>query len=169
MVAGSCYVMEYRARFHFAVPPFVLWSRIEQFDQFERWWGWLGSFRAEGDGLREGSVLRGVVAPPLPYRMAVQVELTRCEPCRRLDADVTGDLAGDAHLRLRPDGEGDAKGDGGGTVTEVEWSLEMLQRPMRWVARVGYPLLRWGHDRVVEATVRSFASELEVLQAPPGP
>jgi len=160
-VAGSCYVMDYRGRFHFAVPPAVLWSRIEQFDQFERWWGWLGSFQTDGEGLRAGSVLRGVVAPPLPYRMAVQVELTRCDPARRLDADVTGDLVGDAHLRLRPDGEG--------TVTDVEWSLEMLQRPMRWVARVGYPLLRWGHDRVVEATVGSFRSEVERFQVPPAP
>ena len=25
-------------------PPAV-WSAIEQLDQFERWWGWLGGFR----------------------------------------------------------------------------------------------------------------------------
>jgi carbon monoxide dehydrogenase subunit G len=151
--------MDYAGRFHFAVPPAVLWSAIGQLDQFGQWWGWLGSYQAQGDGLKEGSVLQGVVRPPLPYRMAVQVELTRCDPCRLVDAKVSGDLAGDAHLRLRPDGEG--------TVTDVDWSLEMLQRPMRCVALVAYPLLRWGHDRVVEVTVESFRSELGRLRRPP--
>lgn len=158
-MAGSCYVVDYHGQFHFAVPPATLWSEIEHFDHFEQWWGWLGGFRVQGDGLREGSVLRGVVAPPLPYRMAVQVELTRCERCRLVDAKVSGDLAGHAHLRLHPDYEG--------TVTDVAWSLEMLQKPMRCVALVAYPLLQWGHDRVIEATVDSFRSELQRLEPPP--
>jgi hypothetical protein len=36
----------------------------------------------------------------------------------------------------------------------------MMQRPMRLAARVAYPLLRWGHDRVVEATVAGFRRQL---------
>jgi uncharacterized protein YndB with AHSA1/START domain len=154
--------MEYGRSFHFAVPPAVLWSAIEHVEQFEHWWGWLGSFRMEGDGLREGSVLRGTVAPPLPYRMSVQVELVRCDPCHLIDAKVTGDLQGDAHLRLRT---GDS--DGEATITDVAWSVEMMQRPMRWAARVAYPLLRWGHDLVVEATVDSFRSQLARLSSTP--
>lgn len=176
-MASSPYVMDYSGSFRFAVPPAVLWSAIEHVEQFEHWWGWLGSFRVQGEGLHEGSVLRGTVAPPLPYRMSVQVELTRCEPGHLIDAKVTGDLQGDAHLRIRPDGTTpDVSGpddqgfiptgpdDQGfiptGTVTDVTWSVEMMQRPMRWAGRVAYPLLRWGHDLVVEATVDSFRSQL---------
>jgi carbon monoxide dehydrogenase subunit G len=151
--------MDYSGRFHFAATPAVLWSTIQRLDQFEQWWGWLGGFQVQGDGLREGSVLRGVVAPPLPYRMAVEVALTRCDPCTLVDADVTGDLAGQAHLRLHPDHDG--------TLADVAWSLEMLQRPMRLVALAAYPLLRWGHDRVVEVTAGSFRSQLERLQVRP--
>jgi hypothetical protein len=37
----------------------------------------------------------------------------------------------------------------------------MMQRPMRIAARVAHPILCWGHDRVVEATVQSFSRVLE--------
>lgn len=144
--------MDYSGQFSFPVPPEELWSAIERLDQFERWWGWLGHLQVDGTGLQEGSVLRGIVSPPVPYRMRINVELTRSVRAELIDAVVSGDLAGEAHLRLRPDGEG--------TVAVVAWSLEMLQRPMRLAARVAYPLLRWGHDRVVEATVSSFRRQL---------
>ena len=151
-MAASSYVMDYTGRFSFPVPPDRLWAAIARLDQFESWWGWLGQLQVDGIGLEEGSVLRGTVSPPVPYRMRVEVELQRCVPYEIIDALVTGDLTGDAHLRMQP--EGDC------TVTDVTWSLEMLQRPMRVAARVAYPLLRWGHDRVVDATVSGFRRQL---------
>jgi len=157
-VAPSPYVMDYTGRFAFPVTPAVLWSAMERFDQFEHWWGWLGDLQIEGDGLREGSRLVGTVAPPLPYRMSVQVELQRCDPGRSIDAAVRGDLSGPAHLLMYPTPAG--------TETEVSWSLEMLQLPMRMAARVAYPLLRWGHDRVVEATVNGFRRQLAPAPTP---
>ncbi len=146
------YVMDYTGRFAFPEDPSALWSEIERLEHFERWWGWLGQLDVQGEGLRTGSTLTGTVAPPLPYRMRVMVHLERCEPEHLIDASVHGDLAGQAHLRLLPEG--------GGTMAEVDWSLEMLQLPMRVAARVAFPLLRWGHDRVVEATVTAFRAQL---------
>ena len=143
--------MDYAGRFTFPVAPLELWAAIERIDQFERWWNWLRELELDGDGLCPGSVLRGTVAPPVPYRMRVAVEIDRCLPGRLIDAEVTGDLAGGASLRLEPDGP-----QGQGTIAEVEWSLEMKQLPMRVAARFAYPLLRWGHDRVVETTVAGF-------------
>jgi hypothetical protein len=35
-----------------------------------------------------------------------------------------------------------------------------MQRPMRIAARIAKPVLRWGHDRVVDATVDSFRRQL---------
>lgn len=144
--------MDYSGRFGFAVPPAQLWSAIEHVDEFEHWWGWLGDLKTDGCGLQEGAVLRGTVAPPLPYRMRVAVELNRCVPERLIDASISGDLAGEAQLRMHPATEG--------TVADVAWSLEMLQLPMRVAARVAFPVLRWGHDRVVEATVSGFRRQL---------
>jgi hypothetical protein len=40
------------------------------------------------------------------------------------------------------------------------WTVEMMQRSMRTAARYAHPLLRWGHDRVVDATVDGFRRQL---------
>ena len=143
----------YRHGFHFDLVPEQLWERIEEVDQFERWWPWLSECELEGDGLRPGSVLRGVVAPPLPYRMRLNVELGECVRPHSIDATVSGDLAGVAGLRLRPDE--------GGTWAEVHWDIEMRQPAMRLASRFGHPLLQWGHDRVVEITVAGFRRRIE--------
>jgi hypothetical protein len=43
-----------------------------------------------------------------------------------------------------------------GTRASVSWQLEMTQPRMRAAARVVRPILRWGHDRVVDAAARGF-------------
>jgi hypothetical protein len=141
-------VISYRRAYEFGLSPVELWAVIEQVDQFESWWPWLEEFRLEGDSLAVGSVLHGVVAPPLPYRMRIRVELTRCEPAVAIEAVIHGDLEGEAQLSIRPSASG--------TRAEVAWTVEMMQRPMRLASRFGHPLLQWGHDRVVEVTVAGF-------------
>jgi len=147
-------VIAYRRQFAFAIPPTKIWEAIERVERFEGWWSWLEEFRLDGGELREGAVLHGVVAPPLPYRMRVDVELTRCERPALIDSIVRGDLEGEAALRIRPDGAG--------SQVEVAWTIEMMQRPMRVASRVAHPLLKWGHDRVVELTVAGFRRHVEV-------
>jgi carbon monoxide dehydrogenase subunit G len=147
-------VFEYRRAYEFALAPAAIWERMEHLDQFERSWPWLQEFRLEGGPLAAGSVLHGVVAPPVPYRMRIRVELTQCEPPELIDATVSGDLEGEAHLRLRPAGPN--------SMVEVAWTVEMMQRPMRLASRMGgRPLLQWGHDRVVDMTVAGFRRRLE--------
>jgi carbon monoxide dehydrogenase subunit G len=146
-------VFDYRREFEFALGPAEMWERMEHLDQYERWWPWLQEFRLEGGALVAGSVLHGVVAPPLPYRMRIRVELTRCEPPGVIDANIEGDLKGEGHLRLRADGTG--------SRVEVAWTVEMMQRPMRVASLFGRPLLQWGHDRVVDMTVAGFRRRLE--------
>ena len=78
--------------------------------------------------------------------------LVAVDPPRSIDALVHGDLVGHARLVLEPEGEG--------TRASVAWTIEMMQRPMRVAARVASPVLRWGHDRVVDATVAGFRRHL---------
>ena len=146
-------VIDYRETFRLAVPPETVWSAIEHVDRFEQWWGWLREFTLEGDALAPGSVLQGVVTPPLPYRMRLRVVVIDSVRPTSIDAAVHGDLEGTAHLRLEPDGDG--------TQAVVAWRIEMMQRPMRAAATVAHPLLRWGHDRVVAATVAGFRRQIE--------
>ena len=130
-----------------------LWAAIEEVDHFEGWWPWLQEFRLEGDALEAGAVLHGLVAPPLPYRMRIQVVLTECERPHRMGALVHGDLEGVASMEMSPEGSG--------SRVEVAWTVEMMQRPMRLASRMAHPLLQWGHDRVVEMTVAGFRRRLE--------
>src|ERR1700690_2274966 len=106
-----------------------MWERMEHLDQFERWWPWLQEFRLEGGTLAAGSVLHGVIVPPLPYRMRIRVELTRCAAPDAIDAVIEGDLQGPACLRVHPDGDR--------SRVEVAWTVEMMQRPMRLASRFG--------------------------------
>lgn len=146
-------VISYRRGFSFDVAPEVLWDRIEEIDQFEHWWPWLTECRLDGEGLRSGAVLTGVVTPPLPYRMRIRVELDRCDRPNRIEATVGGDLDGTAALALHADGRG--------TRADVAWTVEMRQPTMRLADRFGHPLLQWGHDRVVEMTVAGFRRRIE--------
>jgi hypothetical protein len=155
-VAGSPCVIDYTRRFRFGMAPAELWAAIEDTGRFERWWGWLHDFRLDGPGLMPGSVLRGVVTPPLPYRMALRVVLGECRRPTRIDAEVHGDLEGVARLDLEPAGTG--------TEASVSWRIEMMQPPMRIAARCAPPVLRWGHDRVVDATVASFRRHVEAAK-----
>ena len=159
----AAYVIEYRGAYDFSLSPAAMWEAIEHAERFEGWWGWLGEFRLDGRGLVPGAVLRGLVSPPVPYRMRVQVHLVECQAPHRIDASVAGDLVGPAHLRMSPSATGS------GTHAEVDWTLEMMQRPMRLAARVAHPLLRWGHDRVVEATVSGFRRHVEGPEEPEEP
>jgi hypothetical protein len=147
-MARSTAVFDYRGRFAFDVAPEVMWRSIEHSERFEGWWSWLAEFRIEGPGLVAGAVLHGVVSPPVPYTMRIRVVLDRCTRPSSIDATVHGDLEGHAHLVLEPTEQG--------TMAEVWWTVEMKQRPMRLAARVAHPLLRWGHDRVIESTVNGF-------------
>jgi hypothetical protein len=140
--------VEYQEEFWFPVTPDQLWVMAGRFDQFESWWGWLRDFRAERGGLVAGNVLHGTIIPPVAYRLRLDVRLERCHRPLLVDATVDGDLSGQAVLRLQDAGDG--------TLVAVAWSLEMRSVPLRVAARVAYPLLRWGHDRVVEMAVAGF-------------
>jgi carbon monoxide dehydrogenase subunit G len=146
-------VIAYQRGFAFDLPPDRLWDRMEEIDQFERWWPWLTDLRLEGNGLSAGSVLHGVVTPPLPYRMQLNVELVECDRPHAIHATISGDLTGEARLRLRPEGDG--------TWAEVAWEVEMRQPAMRIASRIGRPILQWGHDRVVEVTVAGFRRRIQ--------
>jgi len=151
-MAHPPYVIDYRGSFHLDASPEEVWESIEHGERYEGWWAWLREFRFDGPGLYDGVVLHGLVSPPVPYRMRLTVVLDHCVRPSSIDATVHGDLEGTAHLSLDPDA--------GATRAEVAWTIEMMQRPMRLAARVAPGVMRWGHDRVVEATVASFRRHL---------
>jgi hypothetical protein len=146
------YVIEYDGTFTFAAPLAEVWATMAQTDCYPSWWSWLQEFSHPSRGLEPGARLRGVVAPPVPYRMRLEVVLEECVPEKFLTARVHGDLEGRAELSF--------DGDERETHAHAAWTIEMMQRPMRVAARLAHPMLRWGHDRVVDATVDGFRRQL---------
>ena len=151
-MARSDYVIEYDRTFTFSVSVEQVWATMARLECYPSWWSWLHEFSVEGVGLEAGSELHGVVVPPLPYRMRLDIVLDESVPQRFITAFVHGDLEGTARLSF--------EGDGTATHVHAVWTIEMMQRPMRLAARIGYPVLRWGHDRVVDATVEGFRRHL---------
>ena len=148
----SAHVIQYDGTFTFPVGVAQLWATMVQVDCFSSWWSWLHEFSVEGEGLEHGTVLHGIVAPPLPYRMRLDVVIDEYVPERRITALVHGDLEGAAKLTF--DGDDVEAG------VHATWTIEMMQRPMRMAALIAYPLIRWGHGRVVDATVDGFRRHL---------
>ena len=152
VVSRSPCVIEYQRTFAFAVGAQRCWTAMTRFDLFSSWWPWLREFSVEGNVLGAGTVLHGIVEPPLPYRMRIDVVVDFCEPARRVGVTVHGDLEGPALLSL--------EGDDHETLVHAAWTVEMMQTPMRLAARIGHPLLQRGHDHVVDATVDGFRRHL---------
>jgi hypothetical protein len=148
----SAYVIGYQGRFHLPAPPMSVWSVLEDLDGFADKAAWLARLDIDGCGLQDGSVVGATIATPLPYQIRVRLELDSCTPGHHIDARVEGDLKGVARLTL------DAEV--GGTRADLAWTFEIRQALMRATARVAYPIVRWGHDVVAEATIRSFADYL---------
>jgi hypothetical protein len=139
---------DYHGEFLFPLTPDELWQCIARFDRFESWWPWLRSFSADGDGLLTGNTLHAVVAPPVPVQLRLDVHLRACDRPRLVAAAISGDLRGSALLRFA-----DVNG---GTRATADWSLETTTAALRLTTRVAYPVMRWGHDRVVEMAVAGF-------------
>jgi carbon monoxide dehydrogenase subunit G len=147
-VADSPYVFEYAETFVFAASPERVWGVLERFETLAATWPWLRELRVEGAGLQPGTVVRGVVRPPLPYRMRLVVVLDEGVPDSCITASVHGDLEGRAHIAF--------DGDGTETRADVSWTIEMMQPAMRVAARLAPRVLQWGHDHVVAATVNAL-------------
>lgn len=145
-------MIEYDGTFTFPVPVEHVWSTMTRLECYSSWWTWLRDFSVKGELLEAGTELHGVVVPPLPYRMQLDVVLDESVPQRFITAFVHGDLEGAARVTF--------EGDGTETRVRATWTIEMMQRAMRMAARIGYPLLLWGHDRVVDATVEGFRRHL---------
>jgi hypothetical protein len=150
-VGSSPYVFEHAAHLDVEAEPPVVWARLAQFERYPTWWPWLHDFSVSGTGLEPGTVLGGVVRPPVPALMRLEVALVE-RAGDTVRADVRGDLEGDASLTLEPIASG--------TRLRVWWNVELTGKATRAVARVARPVLLFGHDRVVAHTIESFQRTL---------
>ena len=142
--------MEVRSerRFRFDATPAALWAALGSVEDYPRWWPWLRRFDARA--LAAGEEWRCTVKPPLPYVVRFTIRFDDVQPERRIAASVSGDIDGPALLRIEPDGDGCA-------VT-LRSTLQPTNSVLRAAAVVGRPLVRYGHDWVLDIGAGQFAA-----------
>jgi uncharacterized protein YndB with AHSA1/START domain len=133
-------------RYRFPVSPEQLWQRLHVVDDYRLWWPWLRHLDA--DRLASGDTWSCAVQPPVPYSLRFEVELQEVEPPGFVVAAVAGDIVGTARLDTTPADEG----------CEVRLRSELApgNRYLQAVARVAGPVVRFGHDWVLDTGARQF-------------
>jgi len=146
--------MEVRSdrRHRFDVDGESLWSAITAVEDFSGWWPWLRRF--DGERLAPGERWACTIQPPLPYALRFELEITEVVAPELVTAQVRGDLTGSARLEVR-----DLSG-GGATRSEVRLRSDLAptNRVLRTFAMVAKPMVRFGHDWVLDTGLQQFRS-----------
>ena len=142
--------MEVRSerRFEFDAAPPALWAALGSVEDYPRWWPWLRRFDARA--LAPGEEWRCTVKPPLPYVVRFAIKFEKVEVEQRIDATVRGDIEGPAQLLIEPSS--------GGSAVTLTSSLRPTNTVLKAAALVGRPLVRYGHDWVLDIGAGQFAS-----------
>ena len=133
--------------YRFDASPEAVWSAVSDLGSYRRWWPWLRRFDATA--LATGDVWRCTVQPPLPYTLRFTVTLDEVAPPRLVRASVAGDIEGSAALDVGPWGTG--------AEVRLVSELSPTNALLRAVAVAAGPVVRFGHDWVLDTGARQFS------------
>ena len=86
--------------------------------------------------------------PPLPYTLRFTIRLDSVEPGRAASATIAGDISGTASLTVEPDGDG--------SEVRLISALAPANPFLRGVARFARPVVKLGHDWVLDTGAAQF-------------
>jgi len=135
-------------RYPFPVPPDALWSALAATDDYQGWWPWLRSF--EATGLVAGDDWRCTVRPPLGYSLRFTIHLDETAAPRLVTSHITGDIRGTARIEIAPAL--------GGSVIHLTSALAPSNRAFGLVSAIARPIVRRGHDWVLDTGAQQFLS-----------
>ena len=141
--------LESDRRYVYPVPPERMWGALAATHLYRRWWPWLTAF--EADGLVAGSRWRCTVRPPLPYSVRFTLHLDDVVPPAFVTARVTGDIGGYARIDLADHDEG--------TQVRLTSALSPTNRAFAIIAAVARPVVRRGHDWVLDTGAHQFGRQ----------
>jgi carbon monoxide dehydrogenase subunit G len=159
-LGGSWHSIDYSHQFSILSTPPVVWSVLEDVGFLSECSPWLAALTVDDPGLRAGAIVKGMITTPLPFQVNISLDVEEWSPCSLMAAAVHGDLEGDARLGLTAADEG--------TCLDLDWTVEIASAPIRTMARVAHPLLRWGHDRVIQSAVERLAARVRAVQGESG-
>lgn len=130
-----------------AVAPPLVWDALASVDRYQEWWPWLRRFDAVA--LAPGERWDCVIRPPLPYLLHFAVHLREVAPPRSVTAELTGDIAGSAHLVLEAAGEG--------CELRLCSELRPVNRALAWLTLLARPVARAAHTSVLDTGAAQFS------------
>ncbi len=133
-------------RHTFPVSPEELWDTVARVHAYRHWWPWLRGFDAEA--LAVGERWSAVVQPPLPYRLRFEVHLDEIRAPHLASADVSGDIEGRARIEIAPVA--------GGSELHFVSELAPTNAILRAVSQMAAPMVRFGHEWVLDTGLRQF-------------
>jgi len=135
-------------RYRFPVPPDAVWSALADTDDYQGWWPWLRSFEAHG--LHTGDEWQCTVRPPLPYTLRFTIHLLEVDRPRLVTSRISGDIRGIARL--------DITTAPAGSELHLTSTLTPSSRAFGVVAAIARPVVRRGHDWVLDTGAQQFLS-----------
>lgn len=133
-------------RYQLPLPPSELWAAVARVENYQTWWPWLRQFDAEH--LAGDEVWHCLVQPPLPYRVRFAVTLEEVQAPSTVRASITGDVVGQALLEISEHPSG--------SEARLISHLEPGNGFLKAVARFAAPVIRHGHDWVLDSGARQF-------------
>jgi hypothetical protein len=133
-------------RHAFHVPPEELWAAMARVEAYRAWWPWLRHF--DGTVLAAGEVWSATVQPPVPYRLQFEIRLHEVRAPHLARAAVAGDIEGSARLEIQATP--------GGSELHVVSELAPRNPVLSAVAKVAAPVVRYGHEWVLDTGLRQF-------------
>jgi uncharacterized protein YndB with AHSA1/START domain len=132
-------------------PVHEVWDAIHDARRWPEWWKNVERVselqRGAEDGL--GAVHRYIWRGVLPYRVIVDMRVTRVEPMSALEGEASGALEGTGRWSFEKNGRG--------TVVRYDWHVRTTRRWMNLLAPVARPVFRWNHDSIMREGGRGLA------------
>lgn len=138
----------------FHAPLGAVWNAIADADRWPLWWPGVSSVVLDpGDAQGLGALRRYTCRGALPLRLRFDARVTRLEPPYLIEGHADGDLQGMGRCRLRRDR--------GQTLVRFDWQVRTTGFWLNRLAPLTHALLRWNHDRLMQAGGRGLERYLE--------
>lgn len=136
---------EFTTEWHLPAPRDAVWKIIRNPQNWPMWWRGLESVGEGRPGQADavGGIWRLVWDGALPYRLTVDIEITRVEPPALMEGRISGGLQGTGCWTLQEQGNT--------TLVRFDWYVNGPRPWMHLVAPITRPLFRWNHNVLMEA------------------
>ncbi|MDZ4698831.1 MAG: SRPBCC family protein [Rhodothermales bacterium] len=146
---------EFVTTWRIPAPAQFVWDEIHDVEHWPDWWKAVEHVDTleAGDQIGLGGLRRIVWRGPLPYRITIDVRVTRIAQPTMLEGVATGDLTGWGCWQLTSEGRS--------TIVRFDWRVDATRRWMRVLAPHLRPAVRWNHDAVMRAGYKGLLRRLQ--------